>query len=238
MLAVLLIASERADSIADEETLRSRSTTGKVVVTLRSHVSLETGVIHVSDVAMVSGGDAALREQIKRLDLEESVAPGESLTISTTQIEFRLKLAGIGSDEFVVRGMAVRVMTESEVKKVNATTQLRTTSASDGKASRSPTSNLTESSTSVTRAHAKPIPQTQRCDEQIAAASQTEGKKVLVKRNDRVRLVAKTGPVSIVTVGEAQQDGREGETIRVLNATTKTPLRGRVTGINEVEIAF
>lgn len=74
-------------------------------------------------------------------------------------------------------------------------------------------------------------------------ASDTEANRsatnaILVKRGDRVRMVAQIGSHSVSTTGEAVQDGRAGETIRLKNIESKAIVQGRVTATNEVEITF
>ena len=71
-----------------------------------------------------------------------------------------------------------------------------------------------------------------------AESSRSTANAVLVKRRDRVRMVAKIGSHSISTTGEAQQEGRLGDTIRLQNIESKTFVQGRVTAANEVEITY
>ena len=61
---------------------------------------------------------------------------------------------------------------------------------------------------------------------------------VVIKRQDRVKLTAKIGDLNITVRGEAMQDGRVGETIRVQNSESKTIVQGRVLSSDEVEIAY
>lgn len=60
----------------------------------------------------------------------------------------------------------------------------------------------------------------------------------LVKRQDRVAMVAKVGDLSISVRGEALQDGRLGQTIRVQNVESKSIVQGRVLSADEVEITY
>ena len=71
-----------------------------------------------------------------------------------------------------------------------------------------------------------------------AESSRSTANAVLVKRRDRVRMVAKIGSHSISTTGEAQQEGRLGDTIRLQNIESKSFVQGRVTAANEVEITY
>ncbi|MBI5760056.1 MAG: flagellar basal body P-ring formation protein FlgA [Planctomycetales bacterium] len=61
---------------------------------------------------------------------------------------------------------------------------------------------------------------------------------VLVKRLDVVKLVAKSGILIVTTSGEALQDGRVGERIRVRNVDSKAIVLGRVISATEVEISL
>src|SRR5436190_16405777 len=72
-----------------------------VVVAVRSNVQLDSRVIRLVDVASVTGGEPTLRDQLKTLDLEDGLAPGETVTILPPQIEFRMRLAGIDVDKAV-----------------------------------------------------------------------------------------------------------------------------------------
>jgi len=59
---------------------------------------------------------------------------------------------------------------------------------------------------------------------------------ILVKNRQRVSLVVKKGTLSISTVGEAQQDGKLGDTIKVLNIDSKKIVSGRISAMNTIEI--
>lgn len=61
---------------------------------------------------------------------------------------------------------------------------------------------------------------------------------VQIKRSDRVKLVAKIGDLTISAVGDAMQDGRIGDTIRVQNIESKTIVQGKVISANEVQIDY
>ncbi|HEX6734003.1 MAG TPA: flagellar basal body P-ring formation chaperone FlgA [Azonexus sp.] len=58
---------------------------------------------------------------------------------------------------------------------------------------------------------------------------------VLVKRGEAVRIVARTGPVEVTSVGEALEAGRGDDTVRVRNSTTGKVIRARVTASGTVE---
>jgi flagella basal body P-ring formation protein FlgA len=60
----------------------------------------------------------------------------------------------------------------------------------------------------------------------------------VIKRQDRVQMTAKVGNLNISVRGEAQQDGRVGDTIRVQNVESKTIVMGKVVAADEVEINY
>ena len=59
---------------------------------------------------------------------------------------------------------------------------------------------------------------------------------VLVKSRQRVSMTARIGEVKVTAVGEAQQDGRAGQTVLVQNVDSKKVVSARVTGPGAVEI--
>ena len=71
----------------------------------------------------------------------------------------------------------------------------------------------------------------------LDAAKQTESL-VLIKRRDQVKMIARVGSVSVSATGEALQDGRLGETIRLRNLESNATIQGRVARPGEVEISY
>jgi flagella basal body P-ring formation protein FlgA len=61
---------------------------------------------------------------------------------------------------------------------------------------------------------------------------------VLIKRQDRVRLMGQTSALSVSVLGEALQDGRAGELIRLRNVDSQRIIMGRVVSPNEVRVPF
>ena len=61
---------------------------------------------------------------------------------------------------------------------------------------------------------------------------------IVVKRKEQVRMVARLGGMVIEASGEAMQDGRIGDTIRLKNVDSNVVLQGKVTGSGEVEIRY
>lgn len=69
-------------------------------------------------------------------------------------------------------------------------------------------------------------------------ASQSLELPVLIKRQDRVRLVGQTSALSVSVLGEALQDGRVGELIRLRNVDSQRIIMGRVVSANEAKVQF
>jgi flagellar basal body P-ring formation protein FlgA len=61
---------------------------------------------------------------------------------------------------------------------------------------------------------------------------------VLVKQRDLVKLVARVGNLRVTALGESQQDGRDGDRIRVRNVDSKKEIVGRVAGRGLVEVEY
>lgn len=61
---------------------------------------------------------------------------------------------------------------------------------------------------------------------------------VLVKQRELVRLVARLGPLQVVALGEALQDGRVGQSISVRNVDSKKVVLGRVVDRSIVEVDY
>lgn len=59
---------------------------------------------------------------------------------------------------------------------------------------------------------------------------------VLVRARQRVSMTARIGEVKVTAVGEAQQDGRAGQTILVQNIDSKKLVSAKVTGPGAVEV--
>jgi flagella basal body P-ring formation protein FlgA len=58
----------------------------------------------------------------------------------------------------------------------------------------------------------------------------------LVKRRKLVRIVAETDVLRITTLGQARQDGRKGEVIKVRNISSNKEIYGRVIDANTIKI--
>jgi flagellar basal body P-ring formation protein FlgA len=342
------------------------SSAGPIVISLRSRVQVEARVVLLTDIAQVTGGDAELRERVQSLDLEDALQPGESLAITPTQVEFRLRLAGIDVDDVSIRGNSVRVTAyrTNSMRAANSTrgtaplpSAIKTTANSKSAVSREASSlegdivkaakdcvlaklpwkgdavdirlaqplvrdigpianaaeyecraELRSAGPAVGRVQVRVVAEApnqpsfdvqvlldvrhfedvvlttrtlargqtisaaevyvdrqdvtemadycSNVDQLIGATTKRSVRAllplrkgdveptgrsvnaVLIKRRDRVKMIAKTGAVEMTMVGEAQQDGRAGETILLRNLNSDVTVQGRVTGANEVEISF
>jgi flagellar basal body P-ring formation protein FlgA len=58
----------------------------------------------------------------------------------------------------------------------------------------------------------------------------------LVRRGEAVKLLVRLGPVNVMASGEALQDGRAGQSVRVRNTDSKQVVLGRVTERSLVEV--
>lgn len=63
-------------------------------------------------------------------------------------------------------------------------------------------------------------------------------KSILVRRGDLVTMTATQGDLKVTATGQAKQDGALGDTIAIINLSSKKTVAGRVTGPNQVEIIF
>ena len=105
LAAAIFAASHGQIAVAESDgTASQRETAGIALVTLKPHVSVNHQIIRLGDIATITGGTAALRDQLKQLDLEEGLSHGGSVTILPSQVEFRLQIAGVRVDHVSIRG--------------------------------------------------------------------------------------------------------------------------------------
>jgi flagella basal body P-ring formation protein FlgA len=72
-----------------------------------------------------------------------------------------------------------------------------------------------------------------------ATETQANGdQSVRIKRADRIKILARIGNLAVTVSGEAMQDGRMGDTIRVQNTESKSIVQGKIISAEEVEIAY
>lgn len=63
-------------------------------------------------------------------------------------------------------------------------------------------------------------------------------KSIMVKRGEVVSIIAQQGGLTVTAAGQAKQDGSLGDTIAIMNLTSKKTVTGRVIGPAQVEIVF
>jgi flagellar basal body P-ring formation protein FlgA len=61
---------------------------------------------------------------------------------------------------------------------------------------------------------------------------------VIIKRGEMIKLIAKSGMLTVVAYGTAQNDGALGEQIKVENSDTSRTVVGRVVNASSVEVVF
>lgn len=61
---------------------------------------------------------------------------------------------------------------------------------------------------------------------------------IAVKRREQVRMSAHIGAFVVTAMGEAQQEGRIGDTITLKNLETNAKVQGRITAAGQVEVAY
>ncbi len=110
LLAVAMFAGQAAVCVAVPPGTVVESS-NRVVITLHAPGRIASPILRVADVAELRGGDEALRQRIAALDLEDAPLAGEQTEITPRQIEFRLRVAGIDSQQVAIHGSAARVAT-------------------------------------------------------------------------------------------------------------------------------
>lgn len=110
ILTGLFVAGQKQCIAIDPQTAHlMHSRKDPIVIAIRPNIQIESRVIRLGDVSTVTGGDAVLREKLKQLDLEDALPLGEVVMIMPTQIEIRLRIAGIDSAKVSIRGEGSRV---------------------------------------------------------------------------------------------------------------------------------
>jgi flagellar basal body P-ring formation protein FlgA len=65
-----------------------------VIVELQAESKVQLAVVTIGDVAQISGGDAAIRERVARLDLADVKPREQSLIVTRRVLDYRIRLAG------------------------------------------------------------------------------------------------------------------------------------------------
>lgn len=80
-----------------------RETEGRIVITLKDKVSVQSHVVTIADVAQISGGSEPARLKIGRLDLAE-FGTSTNVSIKQKHVAFRLQLGDFPSKLFRIEG--------------------------------------------------------------------------------------------------------------------------------------
>ena len=75
-----------------------------VKVAMRTTVDVPSAVVHVGQIATLTGGPRAVRSRIAALDIADMPSAGRSVTVSRNQVDVRLKLAGLEAGSYVLDG--------------------------------------------------------------------------------------------------------------------------------------
>ncbi len=213
-----------------------------VVVTVRSMSTVMAAHVLVGDVADVRGGSAQLREQLVRLDLADAPHAHQSIAIPANQIACRIQVAGIDPRLFLVRG--------AESVTVRLSARLLAGAAGwydEGYQPAAPArvgriDNPAYTEGGVRQARFQPPFRTGAPSDgnQVGpslGAQVLPKAPVLIKQRELVQLVARVGPLEIKAKGEALQDGKAGQLIRIRNVDSSVIVVGRVVEHSVVEVA-
>jgi flagella basal body P-ring formation protein FlgA len=86
---------------------------------LQTDCKVQTSMVMVANVAHLSGGDSALREQIAGLDLADMKVGEQNLSVTRRVVEYRLQLAGIDPGKVRIIG-AERTNITQDRRKITA----------------------------------------------------------------------------------------------------------------------
>lgn len=237
-----------------------------VVVVLPAKATAGTPVVTLGQVAKLHGGDDKLRAKLAAVDLVERTKKDAAVTISRRQIEIRLQLAGytatdvlVGGADAVTVAVAKKTVPADDVIATAKKAMLAqfpdngdglAVSLAQPLAVKLPevVADDTIAITAVPHAATTKVGRVQ-MDVTIKVNGETKlahpvhfdvkatkVEPVLVKVRQPVRLVVRLGGMNVEATGEAMQDGRAGETIKVQNAASKKVVTGRVTAAGVVDV--
>ena len=237
-----------------------------VVVLLPAKAAAGSSVVTLGQVATLHGGDEKLRAKLAAVDLLERTKKDAAVTVTRLQVEIRLKLAGFTADDVlvggadkVVVGVAKKTVPAEDAVAAakKALVALFPTMGDDLKvdlaqpiAVKLPEVAADDAVTFTAVPHAAGVKLGRvQMDVTIKVnaeaklslpvyldAKSTKVEPILVKARQRVSMVVRLGAMNLEATGEAMQDGRNGETIRVQNVASKKIVTGRVTGSGVVDV--
>lgn len=237
-----------------------------VVVHLHERAAVGRAVVTVGDVAQLTGGTPEQRDRVARLDLLGLTVRDTAAGVNRRQVEFRLRLAGADASVSGAERVAVTVnrrpVTADEVVAAARAELLKWLPGAAVEpvlpvAVKLPEVPAAEPLTIAARPHADPAGAKRvQMDVTVSAAGEkllafpvhllvnpaagpavaAPAAEVAVKPRQRVTLLVRIGELRVTAVGETQQEGRVGQTVRVQNVDSGKVLSGRVTGPAAVEI--
>lgn len=85
------------------------------VITLRPEAVVATGEVRLSDIATITGPNRVHCARLGEIDIEDAPAADKTLPVSSLQVEFRLRLAGVSLRACRIDGLRSLVRTASVV---------------------------------------------------------------------------------------------------------------------------
>jgi flagella basal body P-ring formation protein FlgA len=99
-LALALLTMTGSNSLRADDLVRP------VTITMKEQAWADGRVVRLGDIASLDGGPEALRERLTNMDIDDLPPRCDSLAISRAQVQFRLGLAGVPPQLFVMAGSA------------------------------------------------------------------------------------------------------------------------------------
>ncbi|QEL13792.1 flagellar basal body P-ring formation chaperone FlgA [Limnoglobus roseus] len=242
----------------------SLSSADPVVVVLPANASSGSAVVTLGQIAKLHGGDDKLRAKLAAVDVAERAKKDAPTSVTKRQVEFRLKLAGFTESDAIVGGAeTVAVTVEKKTVPTDDAIAAATKALalyfpkSDGvtvelaqpilvKMPEALTGDAVEITAkprflpvklgrvemevTLTINSAKPF------SFPVYLTAKSDAHPILVTRNQKVTLVVRLGAMNVEAAGEAMQDGRAGEAVKVLNPSSKKVVTGKVTAAGVVDV--
>ena len=212
LLPILIVAASASAALPAPPTWEPAPA---VVLALRPAVAVRGTQATIRDVASLEGGSLALRQRVGALDLIDMPAGAGEAVVSRGRIVYRLLFAGLDLSQFRVEG-------PESVRSGRGSTPVIT-----------PVSAVAVGPAPA--AEARPGAAPPLLHKELGGARDAP---VLVKCRDVVRLVTRVGDLDVIATGEAMEDGRAGQDIRLRNVDSGRVVRGRVADRSTVEVDF
>lgn len=232
-----------------------------VTIAVRPTPAGSEPLITIGQAARLSGGDAAVREKMAKLDLIERA---EAEGISRKLIRCRLKLAGFDDADFTFTDPAVgnggmlsaeaveEAARQELVRRLGTPKEDLFIDVVQGVQAKLPATTAADQVelVAVPNGGAVKLGRTQmnvtikvNGERKLAVPvflqateAKAGGDAVVVKAKQRVTMTCKIGDLEVTAAGEAMADGRVGQPIKVTNLDSKKVVSGIVSGPGTVEI--